>query len=62
MHLVPTYTLGVSIYCETNCLLLKQIRERPGSTGMPLDEDVWGKDNMTLAVAANFAHCIFWSL
>lgn len=62
MRVIPTYTLGSSIYCDTNCNFLAQSRLYPGATGKPLDSDVWGKFNITTDLIALGLHLVFWSV
>jgi hypothetical protein len=62
MRVIPTYTLGSSIYCDTNCNFLAQSRQFPGATGMPLDPSIWGRYNITSDLIALGLHLLFWSL
>jgi len=61
-RVVPTYMLGGSIYCDTQCQGLSDSRKSPLAEGGPLEPEVWAMSNLTMDVIMMFVHMAVWSI
>ena len=61
-RVIPTYMLGSSIYCDTQCQGLSDARKSPLAEGDPLEPEVWAMSNLSMDVIMMFVHMAVWSI
>lgn len=59
---IPTYIVAASVYCDTSCDILSQLRSRSTGTGDPLPADIWHITNILGDVIAPFIHLAVWAI
>lgn len=60
LHVVPTYALGSTMYCDLSCEDLANSRKSPLATGPELDADKWAFPNAPWDILSLFLHFFFW--
>ena len=59
---IPTYPVSASVYCDTSCEILANLRARSiDGTGGPLEADVWHITNILGDVTIPFVHLVVWA-